>query len=144
MKLTAKQEAFAKCLADGMTQADAYRAAYTVRASTKLDSIHDAASKTAAKPGVVQRVKELKAALEALELWTREKSVKGLIEAFDLAKAKGHPVAMTGAVRELNAMHGFEAPKKILVEAGDALDVQSLDIETMKKIMHARDAKKAN
>ena len=39
VNLTPKQEKFAQCVADGMTQADAYRAAYDCAPSTKAESI---------------------------------------------------------------------------------------------------------
>ena len=37
--MTPKQEAFAIAVAGGMTQADAYRSVYNVRANTKQESI---------------------------------------------------------------------------------------------------------
>lgn len=61
--LTPKQEAFANCLAMGMSQADAYRAAYDCK-NTKASSIHVSASKLAAEPKVKQRVEEYKAKQE--------------------------------------------------------------------------------
>lgn len=112
MKLTAKQEAFAQAIADGMTQADAYRAAFAVKPTTKPQSIWDSASKVMANPEVAHRVAELKEKLENKALWSREMSVHALVQAYKVAKEQTSATGMTGAVKELNAMHGFNAPQK--------------------------------
>lgn len=117
MALTAKQENFAQCIADGMTQADAYRTAFNVRPGTKPESIHDSASKVMANPEVTHRVDQLREKLEKKALWSREMSVKALVKAFQLAEKGENPAAMTGAIKEINAMHGFNAPQKIDVSA---------------------------
>jgi len=117
MKLTAKQEAFAQAIADGMTQADAYRTAFNVKPTTKPQSIWDSASKVIANPEVAHRVNELKEKLEKKALWSREMSVKALVKAYQLAEKGQNPQAMTGAIKEINAMHGFNAPQKIDLSA---------------------------
>ena len=117
MKLTAKQEAFSQAIADGMTQADAYRTAFNVRPGTKPESIHDSASKVMGNPEVAQRVADLKEKLEKKALWTREMSVKALVKSYQLAEKGENPQAMTGAIKEINAMHGFNAPQKIDINA---------------------------
>ena len=106
--LTPKQEHFAKCVADGMSQADAYRAAFNVKATTKAQTIHDSASKVMSNPEVSHRVTELKANLAKKALWTRENSVKALIKAYQ----EGNGSVKVQAVKELNLMHGFNAPMK--------------------------------
>jgi hypothetical protein len=117
MKLTPKQEAFAQAIADGMTQADAYRTAFNVKPTTKPQSIWDSASKVIANPEVAQRVAELKDKLEKKALWSREMSVKALVKSYQLAEKGQNPQAMTGAIKEINAMHGFNAPQKIDISA---------------------------
>jgi len=117
MKLTAKQEAFAQAIADGMTQADAYRQAFNVKSTTKPESIWDSASKVMAHPEVAHRVTELKEKLEKKALWSREMSVKALVKAYQMAEKSTNPQAMTGAIKEINAMHGFNAPQKIDLNA---------------------------
>lgn len=117
MKLTPKQEAFSQAIADGMTQADAYRTAFNVRPGTKPESIHDSASKVMAHPEVAQRVAELKEKLEKKSLWSREMSIKALVKSYQLAEKGENPQAMTGAIKEINAMHGFNAPQKIDINA---------------------------
>jgi phage terminase small subunit len=57
--LTPKQEEFAKKIAEGMTQADAYRFAYNTKKMTDK-SIWEKASELAANVKVNERVKELR------------------------------------------------------------------------------------
>jgi phage terminase small subunit len=110
-KLTPKQEKFASCIADGMSQADAYRAAFDAE-NMKDSSIHVNASKLMAGAKVAQRVQELRNNLATKALWTREMSVKALVSAYKLAKDVNSATGMTGAIKELNAMHGFNEPTK--------------------------------
>lgn len=110
MKLTAKQEKFAQSLADGMTQADAYRAAYSA-GKMKSESIWVNASKLMADTNVALRVSALKALLVDKALWTREKSVAILSKIADSNESKA--VEQISAIKELNIMHGFNAPTQI-------------------------------
>mgnify|MGYP003154483144 FL=1 len=63
-KMTPKQLHFARCVASGQTQADAYREAYNPSQSTTVKSIHTLASRVAAKVEVRSRVEALLAARE--------------------------------------------------------------------------------
>ena len=111
MTITAKQEAFAQAIADGMTQADAYRTAYS--AGKMADSsIHVNASKLMADAKVAQRVAELRAALAERKLWRREDSVEVLAKIAKEDPEAPHS-AIVSAVKELNAMHGFNEPTKV-------------------------------
>lgn len=58
-KLTPKQERFAQLIAEGKSQADAYRGAFDVK-TKRLSTIHDCAHKVMARPEVAQRVAELR------------------------------------------------------------------------------------
>ena len=58
--LTPKQEAFAIALASGKTQADAYRSAYDVKATTKPETTQNKAHQLMKKGEVRARVEELK------------------------------------------------------------------------------------
>lgn len=115
VKLTAKQEAFAQAIADGLGQADAYRMAYDAE-SMKDESIYPQASKLMKNPKVATRVGELKAQVADKQLWTREMSVKGLISAYRIALEAKSSTGMTGAVKELNIMHGYNEPTKLSVD----------------------------
>lgn len=134
-KLTPKQEKFAQCVADGMSQSEAYRNAFNVKSTTKPESIHQKASSLMADVKVRSRVDELKEKLSEKALWTREQSVKALQNAMRIAEDKDNPTGVVAAVKELNAMHGFivnkteltgkdgkdlvsEAPKGVLIVPG--------------------------
>ena len=60
--LTPKQAHFARCVAGGMTQADAYREAYDPKASTKSETIHTLASRLMARDEIRSRVDSIMAA----------------------------------------------------------------------------------
>lgn len=108
MALTSKQEAFAQAIADGNTQSDAYRKAYDADGMADT-AIHVNASKLMKNTKVAQRVAELKAKLEVKAIWTREMSVQALVGVIN-SSDKGTEIV--SAVKELNSMHGYEAPKK--------------------------------
>lgn len=110
MALTPKQEAFAQAVASGMNQSDAYRAAYDA-SRTKPESVNVNASKMMADARISLRVAELRKALESKRLWTREKSVLALAAIADGGEAK--PTEIVAAIKELNLMHGFNAPTKL-------------------------------
>ena len=113
-KLTAKQEAFAQGIADGLGQADAYRMAYDAD-GMKDSTIYSKASVLMSDGKVAARVAELKAQVVEKQLWTREMSVKGLIQAYRIAQEAKTSTGMTAAVKELNVMHGFNEPTKLSI-----------------------------
>ena len=114
-KLSAKQEAFAQCIANGDDQATAYRTAYDA-SGMKDASVYIEASKLIKYPKVSLRVDELKAEVAQQHLWTREMSVMGLMKAYEMATMEKSASGMTGAVKELNIMHGFNQPTKVSVD----------------------------
>ena len=130
MSLTPKQDKFARCIADGMTQADAYRAAYDAE-NMKPKTVQDSASKLMAHPDVTQRVQELRGKLEEKAIWTREMSVKALVQAYKVAQVQNSATGMAGAIKELNAMHGYNAPKQVELSGG--LQVQKIERVIVKK-----------
>ena len=114
-KLTAKQELFCQTIADGKDQATAYRTAYDAE-NMKDESVYPQASKLMKDPKIAIRVSELKAEVAEKQLWTREMSVLGLMKAFEVAEREKQAAGMTGAVKELNIMHGFNEPTKLTVD----------------------------
>lgn len=131
-QLTAKQEHFAQCVADGMTQADAYRTAYDVSANTLPETIWAEASRLMADHMVSARVKELREDLAEKALWTREDSVRELREAVGMAKDEKQITALTGAIKELNAMHGYNEPTKHNING-------NLDVHLVRRIIVDKD-----
>lgn len=111
-KLTGKQEKFCQGIADGLSQADAYRAAYNAE-NMKPEVVHVKASELMATGKVSVRVAELRKRTESKSQWTRDMSVKALVEAYKVAREGKQSGAMTGAIKELNAMHGFNEPMRV-------------------------------
>jgi phage terminase small subunit len=114
VKLTAKQEAFAQAIADGLGQADAYRFAYDAE-NMKDETVYPNASRLMNNSKVAARVAELKSQVVEKQLWTREMSVKGLMSAYRIALEGKTSTGMTAAVKELNIMHGYNEPTKVAV-----------------------------
>lgn len=114
VKLTAKQEAFAQGIADGLGQGDAYRMAYDAE-GMKDSTVYSKASILMNDGKIRARVDELKAMVVEKQLWTREMSVKGLIQAYRIAQDAKTSTGMTAAVKELNVMHGFNEPTKLSI-----------------------------
>ena len=108
VKLTAKQEAFCQGIADGLGQADAYRAAYDA-AGMKDISIYPKASELMKNGKIAARIAELRASVQEKQLWSREMSIKALVQAYK----EGSGSVKVAAVKELNAMHGYNEPAKV-------------------------------
>lgn len=116
IKLTGTQENFCQCVADGMTQADAYRTAYNAEKMADK-TIQEAASRLMTDSKISARVAELRAALSEKLLWTREMSVERLIAAYDVAREERQATGMVSAIKELNNMHGFNEPQEAKTKA---------------------------
>lgn len=117
-QLTPKQEKFAQCVASGMTQADAYREAYG-QGNQSDKTIVEKASKMMAMDNVQARFKQLQEELANKALWTREEGVQALKNV--LAYGKGSEVV--SAVKELNSMHGYNAPIKVEAEVRATVNI---------------------
>lgn len=111
-----KHEAFANYVLSEPSQAEAYRKAYPHSRAWKAYSAQIAASKLANNAKVSLRIQELKAELASKSLWSREQSVEVLKE---IATRQGDEVLgippardadRISSIKELNAMHGFNAP----------------------------------
>jgi phage terminase small subunit len=113
MTLTAKQESFALAIVNGKSQTDAYKEAYDT-SNYKDNTIHVNASQLVSNTKVASRIAELRKSIVAKELWTREKSVKALIDVYNHPDAKCSD--KTASVKELNCMHGFNAPGQLNVD----------------------------
>lgn len=118
IKLTKNQEAFAQGVASGLNQTEAYRSAYNT-SRMKDSTVWSRASELAAHRKVAARIAQLKAELASKQLWTREMSVKALMQAYKVAQDNKQASAMTLAVKELNAMHGHNEPIPIDVSNRD-------------------------
>lgn len=121
--LTPKQESFCNAIANGKSQSDAYREAYNVKPSTKYEAINVNASKLMADAKVALRVSQLKEELAEKQLWTREDSINKLKETLNISYRPNDVVAI---IKELNAMHGYNAPKKVEHSGGQELTIRKL------------------
>ena len=108
--LTSQQEAFAQAVASGKSQSDAYRSAYPKSLKWKPDSVWQQASKLMADTKVSTRIDSIRAELAERGLWTRENSVNALI---GVLKNPDKASDIVAAVKELNAMEGFNKPHKL-------------------------------
>jgi len=117
--LTLKQEKFVQLVVDGNKQVDAYRKTYT---QNKMGSkaITEKASAMMGMVNVRARFNELKDALANKALWSREESVKALKTVLESPDKATDIVA---AVKELNAMHGYNAPQKVEIEHRGAVNI---------------------
>jgi len=108
VNLTAKQEAFAQGIADGLGQAESYRVAYAGNNMTD-NSIYPLASRMMKNAKILARITELRESVQEKQLWSREMSVKALVAAY----REGSGSVKVSAVKELNAMHGYNEPAKL-------------------------------
>jgi hypothetical protein len=111
-KLTPKQEKFARNVASGMKQVDAYRDAYDTKTTNKNTQRVKALHETR-KDNVAAMIQELKERADQGVVWTRQMAAEALLEAADIARRQKHSQGMTGALKELNAMYGFNEATKI-------------------------------
>ncbi len=108
VKLTAKQEAFCQGIADGLGQAESYRAAYAGN-NMGDSSIYPLTSRMMKNAKILARITELRESVQEKQLWSREMSVKALVAAY----REGTGSVKVSAVKELNAMHGYNEPAKL-------------------------------
>lgn len=138
-------EIFAQAIVSGKTQADAYRDAYPTTATWKADSVHQKASVMAADVKVRSRIDQIRKEVAEKILWSREESALTLKKIAIDESYKGSE--RISAVKELNAMFGYNSPVKIDHTSTDGtmspvgLDVSKLSEQTMKELLNARGQK---
>jgi hypothetical protein len=76
----------------------------------KAETIQNNAYKLNSDNDVITRIDFLRKELESKALWTREESV---IELKKVLEMPDNSAAQIAAVKELNAMHGYNAPTKL-------------------------------
>lgn len=109
-KLTPKQESFCLAYLETGNASEAYRQCYEAsRSSAK--TITESASKLLAQPNISARIAELRAAIVEKVVWERQDSL--LVLAAVARSATEPATSRIAAVKELNAMHGYNAPAKV-------------------------------
>ena len=104
MKLTPKQENFARLYVELGSASEAYRRAYDVK-DDKASWIASEASKTLHDPNVTQRVEAIRERLEEEAIWKRLDSLKVLSTIALQAEKDSDKVS---AIKELNSMQGWK------------------------------------
>lgn len=108
-RLTPKQEAFALAYVETSNASESYRRAYNA-GRMKPETVNRKAFDVLENGKVSARIDQLMAELAERSLWTREKSVEALISVINEPDKKSDVIQ---AVKELNAMHGYNAPEKL-------------------------------
>lgn len=99
MALTPKQEAFAQAIVTGVSQSDAYRAAYKVRPGTKAESVNQNASRIMANVNVMSRVAELRLSVAKKAQITLESHLEDLMRLRNMAaKEKQYSAAIAAEI----------------------------------------------
>jgi len=110
MELTLKQEAFCKAYLETGNASEAYRRSYNAGKMTSK-TVNETASKLLASPKVATRIDELKAMIVKDFVWSRQDSLQVLS---DIARSIDEvATSRIAAVKELNAMHGYNSPSKV-------------------------------
>lgn len=121
-EFTSQMEKFCQGIADGLSQADSYRAAYPRSQKWKPETLYPEASKLMAKPNITTRIAELRDQLINKSLWTREQGVHALKNAIRISEERDNPAGVVAAVKELNAMHGYNL-NKVEITGKDGKDL---------------------
>ena len=104
--LTPQQEAFCRGIESGLSQRKAYFEAYPQSKKWTEKCVDTRASQLFGRDEIQGRLASHREALAAKYLWTREDSVRVLRDVTDSDKGSER----VSAVKELNSMHGFNAP----------------------------------
>lgn len=124
MALTPKQELFAQEVASGKTQADAYRAAFDVKPTTKPETTYKRACELMADGNISGRVAELRAAAAERVVWTMADSLDVLSTIAKGLDEDAKPSDKVNAVKAINAMIGLDAPSKLNVTGNLVTHIQ--------------------
>jgi len=114
MKLTPKQESFCLAYLETGNATEAYRRSYNPpKMSPK--TVNEASCRLLANGKIAARIEELKAAVADTVVkklaWEREDSLRVLAGIANNAEESSKD--KIAAVKELNAMHGYNAPAKV-------------------------------
>jgi hypothetical protein len=125
--MTPKKLHFARCVASGMTQADAYREAYDVKRATN-ESIHSLASRLMADVKVRARVNTLvkvrEAALTRSSLSDRERVLEKLRHMMDHATKED-----TAKLKAAELLGRSQGLFKDVVESGDTSTASAAELQ---------------
>ena len=98
--LTPQQEAFAMALVKGLSQADAYRAAYNVKPTTAAESVYCSASRLAKDPHVQSRLRVLLKESRIADLDSVGEAWDHLLKLIAKAEDEGNMTAVAALMRQ--------------------------------------------
>ena len=135
MSLTPKQERFAQLVAEGKTQADAYRGAFDVGVNTKAETIQKRASELMSSGAVSGRVDELrKPIIEAVGI-TLESHLKDLMTLRDLAvKNNQINAAITAEIARGKASGVSTDRVEATIKTGFTIDLKGLSDKELEEM----------
>lgn len=110
-KLTPKQDKFARLVAEGKTQADAYRGAYDVSKNTKPETVLKLASKLMQKGDIRGRVEELRAKADIRTVETIEKLTNELNTVLQMALKLEQTASAVSAINSKAKLLGLITDK---------------------------------
>ena len=117
--LTAKQELFAQNIIKGMSQADAYRSAYSTK-NMADKTIHENASRLANDSKVSARISELRGQLTNETIMTAQKRLEWLTEAI-----QSEDVAINDKLKAIDIMNKMQGEyvQKVQAEVTNAVNI---------------------
>lgn len=136
--LTEKQQTFARALASGKTQAEAYKEAYDC-SGMNVDTIRAAGSKEANKEEVKTYVAELKqytANEYAVEQTKDSNFIRAILyERLNTVRKQGNDTAVARYMDILNKMNGTYVNKTVNIDEKDE-DIKALTTEQLKELIN--------
>ena len=111
LKLTIKQEAFARAYVETGNASEAYRRAYNAE-NKKQEVVAVRACELLAHSKVSVMVREMRKELAERAMWEREDSVR-VLAAIATEDQDAPHAARVSAIKEINAMFGYNAPAKV-------------------------------
>lgn len=109
--LTAKQEAFCQAIVSGLSQADAYRKAYSA-GNMKPETVQKRASELMKNGVVAGRVEAIRKPVVEKVQYDLQKAMEEAEQAFSVAKSKENGGAMVAAVTLRAKLNGLLVDKK--------------------------------
>ena len=135
-KLTPKQEAFAKNVASGMSQAEAYRNSYNTK-DVKQSTVQENASRLMANSKVAARVEELRAVGAEKAAYTLADHLERLAELGRGAEAEGKFDAAIKAEEIRGKAAGFHTAKVDVTTKGESLSPPAVVTSAMEAFLKA-------
>lgn len=137
--LTQKQERFAQCLSEGMSNTESYRAAYDT-STMAMATVHNEAAKLAQHQGVTARVNELLAEkAKRNSMATLKASDRVWRNVWRLAEGDSVPPSVQQAALALAAKMAGMLTDKVEVEQKFS-DSKSIEAEILERIQRLRSA----